>query len=204
MGRGGVVPAFIKPGHLPPWFFYEQEGSAAMPKHLLIDGFNVIRRDSHLSGVEQKNFYGAQELLIERMSHYRRGTQNRVTVVFDGRKGPNEYRSRTEKLDVQVIYSSQGETADEVIVDIVEHLQEKSGTLVVTADRDLAHSCRTLGVDVIPPEELIAHTRPKPLPPQGHDFWQGKREETGWSGSTRKKGNPRRLPKSKRRPSGLW
>jgi len=38
-----------------------------MGKHLLVDGFNLIRRDTQLSEAERKNFYGAQELLVQRL-----------------------------------------------------------------------------------------------------------------------------------------
>lgn len=175
-----------------------------MPKHLLVDGFNVIRRDPQLSDAENRNFYGAQDLLIDRLNRYRRGTSHRITVVFDGRQGPNTFRSRMRKGEIEVIYSSRGETADEVIADLVAHAAERDAYKVVTADRDLAHTCRTLGVDIVAPDELMARSRPRPLPAPGSDFWQGKREERGWSGSTRKKGNPKRLPKNKRRPSRLW
>jgi uncharacterized protein len=174
-----------------------------MAKHLLVDGFNLIRRDPELSGIEQRNFYGAQNLLVERLAQYRRGTSHRVTVVFDGHHGPNAFRSRGLKNGIEIVYSSQGETADEVIKELAAR-GPRDSTLVATADRDLAHSCRTLGVVVVEPEQVLRAARPRPLPPHGHDFWQGKREETGWSGSTRKKGNPRRKPKAQRRGKSLW
>ncbi|NTV52166.1 MAG: NYN domain-containing protein [Candidatus Firestonebacteria bacterium] len=177
---------------------------AIMAKHLLVDGFNIIRRDGKLSEAERKNFYGAQELLIQRLAQYRRGTDHRVTLVFDGTASPNPYRHRTEKSGIEVIFSARGETADDVIKDLIAEAGPSQGMLVATADRDLAAACRSYGAGIIPPEELTARTRPRALPPPGHDFWQGKREEQAWSGTTRKKGNPRRLPKAKRRPSALW
>ncbi len=175
-----------------------------MSKHLLVDGFNLIRRDRELSGVEQRNFYGAQQLLLERLAVYRRGTSHRVTVIFDGHGGPNPHRSRSHHNGVDIVYSAHGETADDVIKDLVSRPGTPGGLLVATADRDLAHSCRTHGVPVIAPGELMARSRPKIRPPAGDEFWQGKQEETGWAGHTRKKGNPSRKPKTQRRPSGLW
>jgi uncharacterized protein len=175
-----------------------------MAKHLLVDGFNIIRRDLQLSEAERKNFYGAQELLIQRLAVYRRGTHHRVTLVFDGTESPNPYRHRTEKSGVEVVFSARGETADDVIKDMIAEAGPSQGMLVATADRDLAAACRSQGAVIVAPEELTQRTRPRALPPPGHDYWQGKREEQGWSGSTRKKGNPKRLPKAKRRPSALW
>jgi predicted RNA-binding protein with PIN domain len=175
-----------------------------MGKHLLVDGFNLIRRDTQLSEAERKNFYGAQELLVQRLAQYRRGTHHRVTLVFDGTASPNPFRHRTEKSGIDVVFSARGETADDVIKEMIADAGPGQGMIVATADRDLASACRSHGATIIPPEELTQRTRPKPLPPAGHDFWQGKREEQGWSGTTRKKGNPKRLPKAKRRPSALW
>jgi predicted RNA-binding protein with PIN domain len=175
-----------------------------MAKHLWVDGFNLIRRDAQLAEAERKNFYGAQELLIQRLAQYRRGTSHRVTLVFDGTSSPNPYRHRTEKSGVEVVFSARGETADEAIKDLIAQAGPAQGILVATADRDLAAACRSLGAVIIRPEELTQRTRPKVLPPAGHDFWQGKHEEQEWQGTTRKKGNPRRLPKSKRRPNALW
>jgi hypothetical protein len=174
-----------------------------MPKHLLVDGFNLIRRDPQLSETERKNFYGAQEIFVQRLSAYGRAGGHRITVVFDGTNSPNPARHRTLKNGVEVIFSARGETADEVIVDLVERTASKSGLLVATADRSLASACRSLGAGIVAPEELTQRTRPKAaaLPPER---MFGKREETAWSGHTKKKGNPRRLPKSKRRPSALW
>jgi predicted RNA-binding protein with PIN domain len=175
-----------------------------MPKHLIIDGFNVIRRDTYLSGIEAKNFYGAQSLLLERLARYRSGTAHQITVVFDGRNSPNEHRSRNDQQGVKVIYSARGETADDVIRDLVAKAPARDQWTVVTADRDLAHSCRTLGVAIADPSVLIQRTQPSPSPAPGTDGWHGKREETGWSGSTHKRGNPRRLPKNRRTSRSLW
>jgi predicted RNA-binding protein with PIN domain len=175
-----------------------------MAKHLLVDGFNIIRRDSQFSEIERKNFYGAQELLIQRLAQYSRGTHHRITVVFDGKASPNPFRHRTEKNGVEVIYSARGETADDVIKDLIANADSPNGTLLATADRDLASACRSYGAGIIDPSELNQRTRPKTLPPKTHDYWHGKREEQAWAGHTRKKGNPKRLPKSKRRPSALW
>ncbi len=175
-----------------------------MAKHLVVDGFNIIRRDAQFSEVERKNFYGAQELLIQRLAQYQRGTDHRITVVFDGKGSPNPFRHRTMKSEIMVVYSARGETADDVIKDLIEEADSPNGVLVATADRALASACRSFGAGIVDPTELNQRTRPKTLPPKQHDYWHGKREEEAWSGSTKKKGNPRKLPKNKRRPNALW
>ncbi len=176
-----------------------------MAKHVIVDGFNVIRRDAELSRIERDNFNGAQEALLRKLAQYRRGTQHRVTVVYDGAGGENPYRQKSQREGVQFIYSARGETADEVIIDLVEKTGgHSSGVLVVTADRDLASACRVHRVTVVPPESLLQRSQIRDARPGGAEFWHGKKEEHGWAGHTRKKGNPRRAPKSKRQTKTLW
>ncbi|MCK5241588.1 NYN domain-containing protein [bacterium] len=176
-----------------------------MPKHVIVDGFNVIRGDSELSAIESINFYGAQNILIQKLAQYRRGTTNRITVVYDGANGPNSFRQRSQREGIHIIYSAQGETADEVIKDLVaSDAANCCGYLVITADRDLAVSCRMYRVNVAPPEELLRRSRPGKLTPKNTDYWHGKREEKGWVGHTKKKGNPRKAPKNHRKTQGLW
>lgn len=176
-----------------------------MAKHVIVDGFNVIRRDAELSRIEGSNFYGGQEALLRKLAQYRHGTQHRVIVVYDGANGENPYRQKSQREGVQVIYSARGETADEVILDLVEHSGgQRSGVVVVTADRDLASACRVHRVTVVPPESLLRRSQVRDAHPKGAEFWHGKKEEQGWVGHTRKKGNPRRAPKSKRQTKTLW
>jgi len=177
-----------------------------MPKRVIVDGFNVIRRDSELSRVERGNFYGAQDRLVDQLADYRAGTSHQVTVVFDGTRGPNPYRHRGNRRGVGIIYSASGETADEVIQDLVQSEHgSRSGIMVVTADRALADFCRSERVMVVPPESLLLRSRVSPPRMPTHaDFAHGKHEEEGWVGHTQKRGNGRKLPKAKRRPSRLW
>ncbi|MCD4814705.1 NYN domain-containing protein [bacterium] len=176
-----------------------------MAKHVIVDGFNIIRRDNELSRIEQINFLGAQDTLVQKMAAYRRGTSNKVTIVYDGANSENSFRQNSQKNGINVIYSAQGETADDVIVDMVARdAHQRSRYLVVTADRDLGSACRRHGVVVLPPEELLRKSQAGEPPLRNPDTWHGKREEQGWVGHTKKKGNPRKAPKNKRKTKGLW
>jgi uncharacterized protein len=191
-----------------------------MPKHLIVDGFNIIRRNPRLKKIEDLNFGNAQDQLLQSLAQYRQGTRHKITVVFDGRQSQNWLRSHSQRYGIQVIYSAQGETADEVIQELSQKAASQNGILVATADRGLGRICQQAGAVLIEPNELTRNfsrpvTRPNaqqgPGPgfsPEGTteiiDSAYGKKEETGWSGHTHKKGNPRRLPKTKRRPNSLW
>ncbi|MEW6517424.1 MAG: NYN domain-containing protein [candidate division FCPU426 bacterium] len=176
-----------------------------MAKHLVVDGFNVIRRDPELSRIERANFLGAQETLIRHLARYRRGTAHRITVVFDGAGGDRPFRQRSQREGIEVVFSARGESADDVILGMTQAASgHQSGWVVVTADRSLAMACRTRQVGILPPEQLLRITRDSRGVPASPEFWHGKREENGWVGHTRKKGNPRRASKQQRRTRTLW
>ena len=58
-----------------------------MKIHILIDGYNLIRKYSPLSRVEEADFSKRPEKLLEWLSQYRQKIPNPITVVFDGGKG---------------------------------------------------------------------------------------------------------------------
>lgn len=176
-----------------------------MAKHLVVDGFNLIRRDPELSRIERANFPGAQQALILRLAQYRRGTAHQITVVFDGAGSDRPYRQRSQREGIEVVFSARGESADEVIMGMTQAAAgRQSGWVVVTADRGLALACRNRQVAILPPEQLLQRARLRQAVPASPEFWHGKREENGWPGHTRKKGNPRRAPKQQRRLRDLW
>ncbi len=176
-----------------------------MAKHVIVDGFNVIRRDPELSHIEKLDFYRAQETLIDKLAKYKQGTHHQVTVVYDGGGGPSSFRQQQQKKGIKVIYSSQGETADDVIEQMAASNQgQRSGFIVVTADRALGQACLHHGVTVLSPDELMRRSKPINMPWHDPDFVHGKQEEHGWSGHTKKKGNSRKAPKGKRKNQGLW
>lgn len=70
--------------------------------------------------------------------------RNTVTIVFDGR---TDVWSPGTSSSVRVVFS-QGETADEKIIRMVEEAAHKKNVVVVTDDRALQYSVRALGAKV--------------------------------------------------------
>ena len=162
-----------------------------MGTHLLIDGYNLI---GHLEGMGKGDLERARSRLLERLQAYRRVRPHAITVVFDGRvQGwPTEQRDRVG--GITVVYSAQGTSADEVILREVD----RHGTryLVVTSDRELAASVERRGGHAVSAEAF--HQR------MVSALWgtpaETEEEEIPLPRlSTRKRGNPRRLPKAQRR-----
>ncbi len=70
--------------------------------------------------------------------------RNAVTVVFDGR---TDVWSPSASSTVRVIFA-QGQSADEKLIQMVEEAAHRKNIVVVTDDRSLQRSVRTLGAKV--------------------------------------------------------
>jgi predicted RNA-binding protein with PIN domain len=81
-------------------------------RDILVDGYNVIRRNASLQALEKKSMAAARDALVMQLDQRYRHTPHRVTVVFDGAGAVEQV---THERRVRVIYSRSGEKADQVI-----------------------------------------------------------------------------------------
>ncbi len=156
--------------------------------HLVIDGYNYLNRIA--SGpLREGNLEHLRRLLLERCARYKKERTARITVVFDAHKSSPLSRQRENYRGVDVIYSGPDETADEVIIAMIE--TRRAGLMIVSSDRAIIDAAKHRGVPFIMPSRLEGAmarlTREE-------DAGTGEAERT-----TEKKGNPRKLPKRVRR-----
>src|SRR5260221_11227450 len=83
-----------------------------MGRDILLDGYNLIKRDLSFQDLAVRNLPIALQLLINQLVNRYRHTPHQVIVVFDG-NGANEQTVHERR--VRIIYSRAGETADSVI-----------------------------------------------------------------------------------------
>lgn len=83
-----------------------------MGRDILVDGYNVIKRDASFQSLGAKSLAAARKLLIDQLASRYRHTPHQVIVVFDG-DGARE-QTVQDRL-VRIIFSRAGETADSVI-----------------------------------------------------------------------------------------
>ena len=83
-----------------------------MGRDILVDGYNVIKRDASFQALSAKRLAAARQLLIDQLASRYRHTPHQVIVVFDG-DGASEQSVQDRR--VRIIYSRAGETADSVI-----------------------------------------------------------------------------------------
>lgn len=167
-----------------------------MALHLLIDGYNVIRRSPELGRLDREDLERGREALLSLLAAYRRLRPHRITVVFDGTGAPGGLPERDRRAGIRVLFSRGGETADRVIARLAR--EERDRVLVVTSDADLQRTVASCGADAVSAEIFAAR-----LELALHGAEPEDAEEDGPEGgrrlATRKKGTARRTPKRERR-----
>ncbi|MBW1980493.1 MAG: NYN domain-containing protein [Deltaproteobacteria bacterium] len=171
-----------------------------MALHLLIDGYNLIRRSSRFGPQDELALELGRNSLLESLRRYKQLKGCRITVVFDGAHKVHLGREQGREKGISIIYSAPGETADEVIKSMCRKYRAK--LTVVTSDRDLAgyvESCDAVAIDS---EEFEARMEMAFLvvekgEEEEPERWEPKR-------GTRKKGPARRRSKKERRRQQRW
>ena len=127
-----------------------------MSLHYILYGYNIVRQAEHLFGSGLKDVRAALVNFINENKPCG-SSNNKVTVVFDGRAGLSYLH---DKGPVEVIFS-QDESADERIKRIVENSHNPKQAVVVSDDRDIQISIRGAGARSMPVAEFLEKGQPK-------------------------------------------
>ncbi|ADI02996.1 NYN domain-containing protein [Syntrophothermus lipocalidus] len=103
---------------------------------LLVDGYSIINSWPELSRLKSDNLQRAREKLVELMINYAGFTGRQVVIVFDAHQVKGAVGSRETFNGVEVLFSREGETADEVIERLVGDYaaEEEQEVYVATSD----------------------------------------------------------------------
>ena len=168
-----------------------------MGVHLVVDGYNMIRRSPVLRREDETALELARDSLVERLRRYKTIRPSRITVVFDGASKAGSGRGQSQEKGIRVIFSGQGETADTAIKRMCT--QEGKNLTVVTSDRALARAVSSAGAIAIDVEEFGARLEMAfSLEAKGADG-EKDRDTGGRALGTLKKGPSKRPSKSERR-----
>lgn len=166
-----------------------------MGLHIVIDGYNLIRQSSRFATIEQQDLQSGREALVDALAEYKRVKHHAITIVFDGTKAPTGMPRKDRIKGINLRFSRMGETADTVIKRIAA--REKQKLLVVTSDNEILNYAEAMGAAVISAPEFDERLiMTQYLDSKGGEFVDETKDRPF---STKKKGPPRRLPKSKRR-----
>ena len=117
--------------------------------HLVVDGYNVTKTGyGTLSLAEQHN------RLVNGLAVLAGRTRAEVTCVFDGATLEGRVVSATPR-GVRVLFSPEGETADELIRRLVRAEPPGRPVVVVSSDREVADGVRAAGARPVPSTLLL-------------------------------------------------
>lgn len=171
---------------------------------LIVDGYNVLRSSAHTAPLRGNSFRVERERFIERLNRYQGQRKDKVTVVFDGFRADIDFPAIKKQGEVEVIYSRRGQTADEVIKEMVEQAPQAQQIMVVSSDREISDFVTSLGASVTGARDLADRLKPqvdnKESPgPEGMDraaYYE--RYVKGYLGEEETSTKPRKGKKSRR------
>lgn len=116
----------------------------------LIDGYNLLFRLLH----KGKAVKEAREEMIESMSKKVNFIHLPITLVFDSGFQPGWASSKIDG-DLEVLYTNEGETADEWLIRYVKNLGAEDQVTIVTSDNRLKVHLLRKGVKLLTSEEFM-------------------------------------------------
>jgi predicted RNA-binding protein with PIN domain len=174
----------------------------------LIDGYNVIRQDPELAGIDRRSLAAGRRQLLHLVARVARGSRDDFLVVFDGARVA---ASAPAWGQVRVLFSRPPERADDMLVRLAR--QHGAGAVVVTSDGAIQASARRARAVVLSADAFLdragmidqtAGSRsPMSSAPErpGHDDEPAPDPDEADEDSRRpsiKRGNPRRLSRAER------
>ncbi len=127
---------------------------------VLVDGYSVLHSWPQLQQMVGRSLERRREALVNVLNQYADHSGRRVTVVFDGYAAKFKPELLAEaRQGIEVLFSNQGKTADDVIERLVAESPDSSSILVVTSDNRERQTVETLGAESISCElfELEVH-----------------------------------------------
>ncbi len=137
-----------------------------------------------------------REALIDALACYKRLKRHRITVVFDGGNASWPSSRSEQHQGIEIQYSRQGQTADEVITKFAARLREKA--LVVSSDREVIEAATRSCAATID-SNSFEHKITAAAQVAGVEDFVESFDADGWKPTTKKKGPRRRLSKRARR-----
>jgi hypothetical protein len=117
---------------------------------ILVDGYSLLHNWPELAPGKPRHSAEAREELIRILTLYQDACGTPITIVFDG-AGRAAATAFPSNLDVEILYSRTGQTADQIIERVTARMEPFGEVLAVTddyAERDtvsyhggLASSC---------------------------------------------------------------
>lgn len=125
---------------------------------ILVDGYSLLHNWPEMAPGKPRHSAAARDELIHWLTQYRDAIGTPITIVFDGSGAPPGTPKPMSTVELEVLYSGPGQTADDIIERAATRLANYGEVLVVTDDfkeRDtvlsfggMAVSCLTFIQDI--------------------------------------------------------
>ena len=166
-----------------------------MSKHLIIDGYNLLGAAGQSVREGKQDGEAVRETLIQTLGRYQQRVGHPITIVFDAWRQVGGIQRDESRAGVTVIFSRQGEKADQVIQRMVRDYG--SDCVIVSSDHEVLDTARAHRAMIIRSQEFwpklqSSTSRSRSRYQAKDDRDQGEHVRVG------KKGNPRKLPKALR------
>ncbi|HEY4417760.1 MAG TPA: NYN domain-containing protein [Verrucomicrobiae bacterium] len=107
---------------------------------ILVDGYSLLHNWPELAEGAPRHSEAARDALVEMLTHYQDASRTPVTLFFDGIGAKRSRPKDATGGGVEVLFSSSGQTADDLIERAAHRFQSYGEVLVVTddfAERDI-------------------------------------------------------------------
>lgn len=103
-------------------------------KTLFVDGYNVINSWPNLKKIKDYSYESARQQLIDTLQNYSEFKGYKIFIVFDAHMVKGSLPKKERQGDLVVVFTKEGETADNYIEKMVNNIGRKSEVCVVTSD----------------------------------------------------------------------
>ena len=170
--------------------------------HIIVDAYNVMRSTAFADDFDFKVLKNQRERFLSLLSEYAGTVKHRVIAVFDGAGSGEILGNSVIYGNVQVVYSSGGETADDVIKRMAAEASNPKELMVVSSDKEIMYYVRQCGAAAVQAGELYSKIRQKNAPvSQGHNESEYMEKFVKGYEGDEKKGFP---SKNKKRKAKHW
>jgi predicted RNA-binding protein with PIN domain len=101
---------------------------------ILVDGYSLLHNWPELAADAPRHSERARDALVEMLQQYQDACGTPVTIFFDGRGARRTKPKNQSAHAVEVLFSSSGQTADDLIERAAHRFQDYGEVLVVTDD----------------------------------------------------------------------
>lgn len=112
---------------------------------VLVDGYSLLHNWPEIAPGKARHSAAARESLVDKLTQYQDAAGTPISIFFDGSKARTAAPAGHSSPQVEVLYSSGGQTADDLIERAAARFRDYGDVLVVTDDLDIRETVMAFG-----------------------------------------------------------